>query len=767
MMTRLGLTFYCAILVASTTRAADSAPGVTRSCGRLVVAHADALCFADAQMTVEAWIRPQSRPTSRWLRIVSKYGGGPGRMRLRGWEFSLRDDGRLHFRAVPFREDGEAPWIGIASKGVIPVQQWTHVACAVDAVAGCARIYVNGVLDAEQAVNVSRLQVNPGQDLYIGVYGEASMHWFEGLVDEVRLSRVALKFDGVPSGPYSGSDPATVALYHFDEQRSGGVFLNAADSSAHTAVLVDGDLPAQAPSMPGFGDALRLGEPPRASTPFQPTAFETLPHPTVEELGLLGARWQERWPKRVRSEPLGRGADDLPLHMLTITDFSVPDDDKEIVLLVAMHTGGEISGATGLLAFAEWLSGDDPTASRIRARQVCVLVPVPNPWGYARRSSRNKWKRDPAWCWAATGATHQDENPEGVLIQGLIERLQPEVVVDSHGTWWKGQYMGEFVGSSGYSLVLNTFQGSIVREMSKAAAALGFPQHLAGESHEKILTSEPVPGYDREFFTYLSATSINACIYAYTQCHAIPLTMESGGWAGSAVARLRRLMEIGCERWETEFYPGYPNRRIGTRQAWMQWLAAYGTTAAARRLSRAELWRKQSQFVTFRSYPDADRGFFFGLTTTAEMAAKAFAGRSRREERFDYALFFQNLEQIAGVNVRALQEHLHTIGCTGTLALDPRPHPVSGGNLSIEHGLAIRGMIPYSTPAIVDVRANGTALVESATDGYQVWPGGSGGTYLQVNIPPAQVGGLHIVTCLYNGNEQREWGYAVEAAEKK
>jgi len=43
-------------------------------------------------------------------------------------------------------------------------------------------------------------------------------------------------------------------------------------------------------------------------------------------------------------------------------------------------------------------------------------------------------------------------------------------------------------------------------------------------------------------------------------------------------------------------------------------------------------------------------------------------------------------------------------------------------------------------------------------DGYQTWSG-HGGTHLQVNVPPAKVGPVHIVTCRYDGQEERPWGF--------
>ena len=329
------------------------------------------------------------------------------------------------------------------------------------------------------------------------------------------------------------------------------------------------------------------------------------------------------------------------------------------------------------------------------------------------------------------------------------------MLVDSHGTVMVGQYMGEFLGSSGYSLILNTFQNSLVRQMARAAGEVGFPQHLAAETHEKILTSEPVPGCTHEFFQYLSGKAMNAPVYSYIRYHTIPMSMESGGWTGSAVARLKRLMAVGCERWPTECYPGYPNRRISSPTTWMQWLAAYGQTARARRASRVELWQKQKQLVRLATYPDMDAAFLFGVATDPAAARRALHSGSR-SGRVSIGRFLLNLESMPDMDAGAIRRHVQETGCMN-IRHDPLPERSVQAE-PIQHGLALRSMLPYARPTVSEVRVNGKPVGESASDGYQVWHG-YGGTYIQVNIPPGKVGGLHIVSCRYDGRESRPWGF--------
>jgi hypothetical protein len=754
---------FTALLVSAIVPTVLAADGAV-SCGRARIKHMDELCFPGAEMTVEAWIFPEENRA--WGRIVSKYGhtiNNKPANHLRGWEIAINDNGRLFFRVMPYSENMALPAANVVSTAVIPVGQWTHIACVLNGPAGKLQIYVNGKLDAESSDRaLGRVQINPQQDLYLGSYGGEDKLYFKGLVDELRLTADALVFTGIPVSPYTGKEAKTVALYHFDSQEPGGKHLNSVNRDKHQLLLIDGAQPSLADSRSGFGKALRLTAGAPAGVAFNSKyPFKPIPYPSVEEIGRIGQKWQASYPNRIKAELLGKGSSDLPLHMLTITDFKVSDGNKEVVLMLAMHSGAEVSGTTSLLAFAEWLLGDDPLAAKIRSRQICIILPVPNPYGYGK-TGNNKFGRDIAWCWTPAGASLPEENPEGVLVQKLIDRLKPEVIVDSHGTMLQGAYMGEFVGTSGYSLVLNTFQGSVVREMSEAAEVLGFPQHLGSETHEKImLPPETMQGYENRFYVYPTASAVNACTYAYIKYHSIPLTIESGGWSGSAVARLKRLLEIGCDRFGTELCAGYPNRRISVNSSWMQWLTAYGQTAAERRESRVELWNKQSMFRTFRSYPDMDGAFCFGIAMSPDAAKKVFLGCRQGDNQIYVSQLLSNLSRLPGVDVEAIKKHLEETGSISKVFADPDREVLNNPG-PVAHGLAIRSMLPYNTPRILEVRLNGKLINPSERDGYQVWKGGLGGTYIQVNIPPEKMEEVIIVTCKYDGQEKREWGFTAK-----
>ncbi|MBT4818977.1 MAG: hypothetical protein HON70_24930, partial [Lentisphaerae bacterium] len=111
------------------------------------------------------------------------------------------------------------------------------------------------------------LRPTPDQDLYLGRYGGADMHPFYGKLDELRFSATAREFDGPPDKPYSGDDPETVALYHFDERDDDATTPNAVQGSPlQSRLRVPDDRPLSE-SRPGFGRALTIPRPENNTRP--------------------------------------------------------------------------------------------------------------------------------------------------------------------------------------------------------------------------------------------------------------------------------------------------------------------------------------------------------------------------------------------------------------------------------------------------------------------------------------------------------------------
>src|SRR5262249_42900590 len=100
---------------------------------------------------------------------------------------------------------------------------------------------------------------------------------------------------------------------------------------------------------------------------------------TMEEYVETLRLWKQQHPQWLTLESRGLSARNLPVYLLKITDSSTPDADKQVCLITTLHSGPERTGATGALAFAEWLLGEDPLAAETRRKQVMLVMPVVNP----------------------------------------------------------------------------------------------------------------------------------------------------------------------------------------------------------------------------------------------------------------------------------------------------------------------------------------------------------------------------------------------------
>ena len=217
------------------------------------------LDFPGGEMTVEAFVYVAPPPAGyTWMRILSKYDHAADDTR-RGWEWFLLRDGRLAFRlnqAKPGAQGAQGDRT-LNSREPLPLRKWVHIATVFDRPNRRLRLYITGKLDTERPIPDVPLRRTPDQDLFLGRYGGYGSHVFHGKLDELRLTAAALEFEAPPEKPYTGREPNTVALYHFDDLIDGATAPNATpDSRLRSRLRVPGD-DSLSESMPGFGRALR------------------------------------------------------------------------------------------------------------------------------------------------------------------------------------------------------------------------------------------------------------------------------------------------------------------------------------------------------------------------------------------------------------------------------------------------------------------------------------------------------------------------------
>ena len=473
--------------------------------------------------------------------------------------------------------------------------------------------------------------------------------------------------------------------------------------------------------------------------------YKHLPHPSPDEIETGLNDWAAKHPDALKVEIAGRTAEDRPLLVCRVTDYRVPDEDKQVALLTACHAGGELNACTGLLRLTKWLIGDDSKAREIRKRQIVLIMPCLDPDGYARQRVGNTLGGNPYFgCWDWNGVVNPEKNPEAVALKSVMDAYQPDVHVDVHGVWMDESTMWESTGMSWAAGLCRSYIPEIPQLMNEAAEKAGFLITMGEQSAGQIRATAPVPGAEHHF--YLQHPGVNDCVFSYFNYHSIPLTME-GGFEESIVIRLKRLLEIGNEKWRGECYPGYPANQIA---CWTSMaVAAWGDTAQKRRKSRVELWRKLPQLRYGCAHPEP-RGTMMAFCATTPEGASLLA--DKRIESI--------AETLKGNPDFDAEEIARFVDTTPAVNAECSGAGKAEGASPIENGLAIRLLIPYRKAKITHLRLNGRPVEESPTDGYVVYR--NPGSIVQVNVPPGEVKDLHIVTCAYDPGENRRAGFTAE-----
>ena len=166
-------------------------------------------------LTVEAFVKlaDSHGAFSEAPRIVSKYSHNG--VEQRGWELNISNKKMPVFRTMLVAADGRISDHHLTSgKAVVP-GRWHHIAAVLDADKGEKRLYLDGELVGSWKVPEGfALNRNPGIDIAIGCYN-FSIQELRGQIDELRIVSKA-DFRGVPRKPYTGKEPGTLMLFHFD-----------------------------------------------------------------------------------------------------------------------------------------------------------------------------------------------------------------------------------------------------------------------------------------------------------------------------------------------------------------------------------------------------------------------------------------------------------------------------------------------------------------------------------------------------------------------
>jgi hypothetical protein len=479
-------------------------------------------------------------------------------------------------------------------------------------------------------------------------------------------------------------------------------------------------------------------------------------HPTVAEIESGLTAWAQSYPQRIKVETVGRTLEGRPILLAIITDFSAPDTDKAIVLLSATHAGDELNAATSLLHLSRWLVSNDREAARIRHGIITLVMPCMCPDGYDKSppSKRNSKGINVYNSWNWDGPKDLPNNPEGYALAQVVDKYRPDAAIDVHGLGVRGMGMWESTAFSWGDFLAQGYDSALSEEMDRAAEMAGFLIVRPARDTGRIKVNAPIEGLGHHF--YYVRNDITVASYLYNKYHTLAINCEVA-YEASAVARIRKMLELGLDTWRGEFFPGYPVNSVG---GWGSMaLTAWGDTAVKRRRSRVELWRNTDRILSSLAFAQPANEKLMAVCATNTEAAKRWIGDGEMES------FVAGLAKYPGIDEEYIARFVE--GTVMNKVIGPREVHYTQGykhsstlNEPLRFGLAVRLLIPYLDAKIVDARINGLPVAESAIDGYLVRHGP--GTVVQFNIPPEKVGQLHVFTCKYSSETKRRQGFNAE-----
>ena len=477
--------------------------------------------------------------------------------------------------------------------------------------------------------------------------------------------------------------------------------------------------------------------------------------------------WAEKHPGILSVEQIGKSTKGMGIHLLVITDQSVPDSDKQVALVCCLHGGPERSGPSTAMCLTEWLLGDSPEAAETRRKQVVLVMPVINPESYfetdrfGNANGIDPYTGGGADKWDLATMTYKtlDKTPEIRAFLTVVDRYQPEVIADLHGIglqeyatdrlddrcMYQGQTMFEVTGSAYSNYALRPWDWRVIEAMVAAGCEAGYPSDRFEADGQQAFWGpaiQPLAGR-----LWRGRPNFYTAQYAYVKYHTMLAAFEIG-WEESGVARMQGLLKIGNNVWESEGVPGYPVNRVKPFVG--HFVTAYGQTAQARRRSRVELWQQQEHFQQAMLYPQTDGRDSYVVAVTDEAAKLLDSDKNG---------FLANVQALPGFDVDAIRAFFD-VGPEDKLYVERSSSASAAEARSIEHGVGLRLRLPYRNPEMVDCRLNGQPLTESPIDGYRRWFA-NGYTQVQINIPPevAKSTGLFVVTCAYVPDVKRTYGW--------
>jgi len=466
-------------------------------------------------------------------------------------------------------------------------------------------------------------------------------------------------------------------------------------------------------------------------------------------------QWQKQRPNCMQIEVLGESVDGRAMLLCHITDLNTPDEDKQRVLFCTAHAA-EVTGPLQVLYTMKWLLGDDPLAVETRRRQHVLFMPVGHPDAYTNITYGPRDYAANAIAW--DGTVDANKYPEGYMFAKVLKKYQPEVLLNVHSTCTqKDGFMTETLGFSGSSIT-RPFNLEVKRRMCLAAEKGGFNMSGSAQSAGKIRVASQILGANERYGHAGKIYYRSISDSAYHACHSLGIITETH-FQESFCFAMQELFRIGNDTWQGERYNGYPVNQVALVGS--TGISAWGNTAAERRASRCEIWKKIGHISCGVLYPERKGVQVAFFCSDPALRQRLKVGAETLEGTWQNFLANLEKESIAdGYDFNNIRERI-----------DPAwPKPASvwlqGGEISkcddpiIHNGLNLRLFIPYRNALNIRVFLDGNEIEKSSIAGYTVYH--SPGTIIEVCIPPGKTKPLHVVSATYDADVVHKEGFSVK-----
>ncbi len=309
--------------------------------------------------------------------------------------------------------------------------------------------------------------------------------------------------------------------------------------------------------------------------------------PSIDEIVKKLQDWERQYPNAFRFEIVGKSQLGRNIFICEISDFDVPNEDKQNVLITACEHGGERNPTTTVLKLMEMLLENNERADRIRKAVRTVIFPCANPDGYEQFSP---YAANSECVYAGYDFKGNSKTLEGEYIVRTIKELVPELMISVHGTWRDDEkcVMQEDTGVAMASIFSRSYHKYLIDEMNKEGKKFGFAYATGEDDDERLIANNIPEGCEHKF--YSTGPWVNTPGVAYSLGHSLAFTIEVVNDFSGAV-RLFRALELGTEKWTGALYTGYPVNVIAPLGLCR--IVSSGQTAQQRRLARAELWNNK------------------------------------------------------------------------------------------------------------------------------------------------------------------------------